>query len=189
MTVRDVLTFGEELSVPTDLVVLATGMVPRNLETLIDQLKLSRSEDGFLQEVHPKLRPVELAVNGIFVAGSCQAPMDISESAASGSAAAVKAAGLLTKGHIDLDPFRAVVDVELCHGEGKCAEVCQYQEAITLVDVGDGMQKHRKAQINSALCNGCGMCVAVCPHGAVQVAGWQLNQFDAMVDALVAEYP
>jgi heterodisulfide reductase subunit A len=104
VSVRDVLTFGEELRVPADLVVLATGMVPRNLDRLVEQLKLSRSEDGFLQEVHPKLRPVELAVHGVFVAGTCQAPMDISESSASGSAAAVKAAGLLTKGHIELDP-------------------------------------------------------------------------------------
>lgn len=188
VTVKDTLTFGEELDIPADLVVLATGMVPRNLDTLIHQLKLSRSADGFLQEIHPKLRPVELAVSGVFVAGTCQAPMDIAESCASGSAAASKAVALLSPGHIELDPFRARVDRNLCHGEGKCVEVCEPQKAITLVEVERGGETHRQAQVNSALCNGCGMCVAVCPHRAIEVDGWHLTQFDAMVDALVADY-
>jgi len=187
VTVRDTLTFGEELRMPADLVVLATGMVPRNLDVLIEQLKLSRSADGFLQEVHPKLRPVELAVSGVFVAGTCQAPMDVAESCASGSAAAAKVAALLGKGHIELDPFRARVDAERCRGEGKCAEVCRHQQAITLVEVG-GDGPTRRAEVNAALCNGCGMCVAACPNGAIEVDGWQLDQFDAMVDALVREY-
>jgi len=188
VTVRDTLTFGEEVEIPTDLVVLVTGMVPRNLDTLIDQLKLSRSADGFLQEVHPKLRPVELAVSGVFVAGACQAPMDITESCASGSAAAAKAAALLGKGHIELDPFRARVDADRCQGEGKCVDVCEHQKAIALVNAGPKGENRVRAEVNSMLCNGCGMCVAVCPHQAIQVDGWQMNQFDAMVDALVLEY-
>lgn len=188
VTVRDTLTFGEELEIPADLVVLATGMVPRNLDTLIDQLKLSRSADGFLQEVHPKLRPVELAVSGVFVAGTCQAPMDIAESCSSGSAAASKAAALLSCGQIDLDPFRARVDANRCRGEGGCVEVCEHQKAITLVETEEHGQTSRHAVVNSALCNGCGMCVAVCPHQAIEVDGWHLAQFDAMVDALVADY-
>jgi len=188
VSVKDTLTFGEELDIPADLVVLATGMVPRDLDTLIDQLKLSRSADGYLQEVHPKLRPVELAVSGVFVAGTCQAPMDIAESCTSGSAAASKAVALLSRGQIELDPFRARVDTDLCRGEGKCVEVCEHQKAVTLVEVERDGDKSRHAQINSALCNGCGMCVAVCPHQAIQVDGWLLPQFDAMVDALVADY-
>ena len=188
VSVRDTLTFGEELDIPADLVVLATGMVPRDLSTLIDQLKLSRSADGFLQEVHPKLRPVELAVSGVFVAGTCQAPMDIGESCASGSAAASKAVALLSSGQIELDPFRARVDTDLCCGEGKCVEVCEHQQAIALVEVERDGGTHPQAQVNSALCNGCGMCVAVCPHEAIQVDGWHLAQFDAMVNALVADY-
>lgn len=186
--VKDMLTFGEELEIPTDLVVLATGMAPRNLDTIIDRLKLSRSADGFLQEVHPKLRPVELAVSGVFAAGTCQAPMDIAESCSSGSAAAVKAAALLSRGHIELDPFRARVDRDRCRGEGKCAEACEHQKAITFVETASDGETSRYAQVNSALCNGCGMCVAACPHQAIQVAGWHLAQFDAIVDALVADY-
>jgi len=188
VTVRDTLTFGEEIEIPADLVVLVTGMIPRNLDTLIDQLKLSRSADVFLQEVHPKLRPVELAVNGVFVAGTCQAPMDISESCSSGSDAASKAIALLSRGHIELDPFRARVDTDRCRGEGKCAEACEHQKAISLIETGDDGETSRHAVVNSALCNGCGMCVAVCPHQAIQVDGWHLEQFDAMVDALVPDY-
>ncbi len=188
VTVRDTLTFGEEVEIPADLVVLATGMVPPDLGVLIDQLKLSRSADGFLQESHPKLQPVELAVRGVFVAGTCQAPMDISESCASASAAAAKVAALLGKGHIELDPFRARVDPDRCRGEGTCVDVCEHQKAIALVSIGEEGTKRKRAEVNSMLCNGCGMCVAVCPQQAIQVDGWQMNQFDAMVDALVQEY-
>ena len=187
--VRDTLTFGEELEVPADLVVLATGMVPRNIVKLIDMFKLPRSADGFLQEVHPKLRPVESAVEGVFLAGACQAPMDITESCASASAVAAKTAALLGKGQIELAPFVARVDTDLCRGDGKCEEECKYRHAIRLVETERDGRQTRIARVNPALCNGCGMCVAVCPHGAIQVDGWHLDQFEAMVDAIVADYP
>ncbi len=184
--VKDTLTFGEELEVPADLVVLATGMVPRNIDRLIEMLKLPRSADRFLQEVHPKLRPVELAVNGVFIAGTCQAPMDITESCAAASSVAAKTAALLGKGHIELDPFVARVNPELCRGEGKCVEECQYAQAVSLVERDVNGEKVKRAEVNAALCNGCGMCVAVCPHGAIQVEGWRLDQFEAMADAIAA---
>jgi len=183
--VKDLLTFGEELDVPADLLVLATGMIPGDIESLIGQLKIARSEDGFLQEVHPKLRPVEMAVGGVFVAGTCQAPMDILESCAAAGAAAAKASALLSQGTIKLDPFRARVDLDRCQGHGKCVEACAHQQAIQLIE-SDG-RPMPVAQVNLALCNGCGMCVPVCPTGAIQVAGWRLDQFEAMVDALVVE--
>jgi heterodisulfide reductase subunit A len=183
--VKDLLTFGEEVEVPADLVVLATGMVPRDNDGLIDQLKLARSEDGFFQEVHPKLRPVEMAVGGVFLAGTCQAPMDIQESCAAASAAAAKAGALLAHESIQLDPFRARVDPDRCHGHGKCIEACSHQRAIELVPTERNGRTVNIAQVNAALCNGCGMCVPVCPTGAIQVAGWRLDQFEAMVDALL----
>ena len=185
--VKDLLTFGEEIDVPADLVVLTTGMIPRNIENLIEQLKLARSEDGFLQEVHPKLRPVEMAVGGVFLAGTCQAPMDIRESCSAASAAAAKATALLSHETIELDPFRARVAPDLCRGHGKCAEACLHQRAIRLIEEERDGRTVTRAEVNSALCNGCGMCVPVCPTGAIQVDGWQLDQFDAMVDAMVAD--
>jgi len=185
--VKDLLTFGEELDVPADLVVLATGMLPRDIEDLIGHLKIARSEDGFLQEVHPKLRPVEMAVGGVFVAGTCQAPMDILESCAAAGAAAAKASALLSREVIELDPFRARVDVDRCQGHGKCVAACEHQRAIQLVPSERDGRTVSLAHVNSALCNGCGMCVPVCPTGAIQVAGWRLDQFEAMVDALVGD--
>ena len=185
--VKDLLTFGEEIDLPADLVVLGTGMVPGKIENLIDQLKLARSDDDFLQEVHPKLRPVEMAVGGVFLAGTCQAPMDIGESCSAASAAAAKAAALLSHETIELDPFRARIDPDLCQGHRDCADACRYQRAIRLIEEERDGQTVTRAEVNSALCNGCGMCVPVCPAGAIQVDGWRLDQFDAMVDALVAE--
>jgi heterodisulfide reductase subunit A len=186
--VKDTLAFGQELEVPADLVVLATGMVSRDISDLVKMLKLPRSADRFLQEVHPKLRPVELAVNGIFIAGTCQAPMDITESCAAASAAAVKAAALLGKGYIELDPFVAQVDLESCIADAKCLEECKYMTAVSLVEKEVNGKKKKFAAVNAALCGGCGMCAAVCPEGAIQVAGWRLDQFEAMTDALVADY-
>jgi len=186
--VKDTLTFGEELEVPADLVVLATGMMPRSISDLVGMLKLPRSADRFLQEVHPKLRPVELAVNGVLIAGTCQAPMDIGESCVAASAAAVKVAALLGTGHIQLDPFVAQVDLESCVGHAKCVEECKYMNAVSLVEQEVRGKIVKCAAVNAALCVGCGMCAAVCPEGAIQVEGWRMEQFEAMTDALVADY-
>ena len=77
---RDGLTWGEEVEAAVDLVVLAVGMQPADVSALVESLKLPVGADRFLQEVHPKLRPVELAVNGVLVAGTSQGPKDITES-------------------------------------------------------------------------------------------------------------
>jgi len=130
---------------------------------------------------------VEMAVGAVFVAGTCQAPMDIQESCAAAGAAAAKASALFSQGTIQLDPFRARVDPDRCRGHGKCVEACAYQRAVQLVESQRDGQTVTVAQVNSALCNGCGICVPVCPTGAIQVAGWRLDQFEAMVDALAAE--
>ena len=187
--VKDSLTFGEELSIPADLVVLSTGMVPHDIGNLVEILKLPRSSDGFLQEVHPKLRPVELAATGIMIAGTSQAPMDITESSAAAAAAAVKSSALLSAGEISLDPFVAQVDLEKCEGTGKCVEECPYEGAVELVEMEINGQKVKRAKVNAALCAGCGICVAVCPTRAIQVAGWRLDQYDAMIDAFTSDEP
>jgi len=188
--VKDTLTWGEEIEAPADLVVLASGMMPRDIRSLVDMLKLPRSADRFLQEVHPKLRPVELAVGGVLIAGACQAPMDITESCAAAGAAAVKASALLGEGQIELDPFVAVVDSSLCTGGEDCNAVCVPEcsalEAIRIVERRVGRRTKKVAEVNSALCNGCGMWVAVRPHRAIQVSGWKLDQFEAMVDAIAS---
>jgi heterodisulfide reductase subunit A len=179
--VKDTLTFGEELTAEVDLVVLAVGMEAQPITDLVEMMKLPTGMDGFLQEVHPKLRPVEVANNGILLAGTCQAPFDVSEAVAAAQAAAVKTAALLVKGYVELDPYVAEVDPERCSGNGLCQKVCPVEGAI---------QRHgaanSKAEVNPALCTGCGICVAECPEHAIDIKGWTLKQYEDMVDAIVA---
>jgi heterodisulfide reductase subunit A len=185
--VKDVLTFGEELEVPVDLVVLAVGQEPNNIADLVEKMKIPVGADRFLQEVHPKLRPVEVSVAGIFLAGTCQAPFDVGESCAAAAAAAVKSAAILTRGYVELDPFVAEVDLSKCTGTGACVEACLAEGALFMADMEVEGQKVQRAQVNPALCLGCGACVAVCPANAINVQGWTLKQYEAMVDMIVSD--
>jgi heterodisulfide reductase subunit A len=178
LRVNDTLTFGEELVAEVDLVVLGVGMEATPIASLVEMMKLPTGMDRFLQEVHPKLRPVEVANNGVLLAGTCQAPMDIGEACAAAQAAAAKAATLLGKGYVELDPYVAEVDRALCQGNGHCAKVCPVEGAVTVADAA--------AEINPALCTGCGICVAECPEGAINIKGWTLSQYEEMVDAILA---
>ena len=94
---RDLLTERAELAIPADLVVLVTGMVPRANEELVGVLKLPAGKDGFFNEIHPKLRPVETVVDGVLIAGACQGPKTSGESVASGLAAVTQSAAILKR--------------------------------------------------------------------------------------------
>ncbi len=187
---RDTLTFGAELEVPVDLVVLATAMEPGGAEQLVAMTKAPIGADGFLLEVHPKLRPVESAIPGILLAGTARGPMDITESTTSASAAAAKVATLLARDHVEMEPFVARVDPSRCTGSGSCVPACHYAGAIGLqeVELEDGVVAKR-AYVNPVACKGCGACVAACPNGAIDVQGWEIGQYLAMVDAITSEPP
>jgi len=186
--VTDYLTWGEELEVPVDLVVLAVGMMPSPIEDIIQLLKISPGADRFLAEVHPKLRPVETAVPGVMLAGTAQGPMNIQESCAAASAAAAKVAVLLSAGRVELEPYVAYVDPERCDGSGECVKVCCYEDAITLQTIpasGGNGSTMQKAVVTPANCAGCGSCVSACPNRAIDLQGWTLDQYDAMINALL----
>jgi heterodisulfide reductase subunit A len=187
--VTDHLTWGEEIEIPVDLVVLAGGVMPRMIDDLIKKLKISPGTDRFLLEVHPKLRPVETAVPGVILAGTAQGPMNIQESCASATAAAAKVSILLGQGRVELEPFVAHVNLDLCEGNGKCVEVCCYEDAIALETFSENGKEFKKAVITPANCVGCGVCVSACPTHAIDVQGWTLNQYNAMVDAITADLP
>jgi heterodisulfide reductase subunit A len=176
----DRLTFGEEIEVPVDLLVLATGLVARDMSRLVDLYRCSVGADRFLMEVHPKLRPVELAASGLFLAGSVQGPMDICESTAAAAAAAAKASALIAAGQIELDPFVAEVSAELCAGCRVCLNACPFS-AISR------NEEAAKAEVNPALCMGCGTCVAACPCNAIQQHGFNDDELRAELAALLAE--
>lgn len=185
--VKDTLTFGEDVEAPVDLVVLVTGVEPNNVSDLVEMMKLPVGTDRFLLEVHPKLRPVELPISGILLAGTCQAPMDVGEACNAAGAAAVKAAALLGRGYVELDPFVAQIDSDKCKGTGECVQACLSDGALNLVEMEVDGQTVKRAQVTPALCLGCGACVGVCPENAIEVAGWTLKQYEAMVDRIVAQ--
>jgi heterodisulfide reductase subunit A len=187
--VNDHLTNGESIEVPVDLVVLAVGFTPRPVEDLIELLKISPGNDRFLLEVHPKLRPVETAVPGVILAGTAQGPMNIQETVAAASAAAAKVGTLLGAGEVKLEPFVAKVDLEKCDGTGACVEVCEYEDAITLETMTVGGVEVHRAVVTPANCSGCGNCVSACPNRALDVQGWTLGQYEAMVDAITLDLP
>ena len=187
--IRDHLTWGEELEIPVDLVILAVGFMPREIGDLIEKLKISRGVDRFLAEVHPKLRPVETAVPGVILSGTAQGPMNIQETVAAASAAASKVATLLAAGQVKLEPFVAAVDLEKCDGTGACVEVCEYENAITLEMMSVNGVEVRRAAVSPANCSGCGNCVSACPNHAIDVQGWTVDQYNAMVDAIALDLP
>ncbi|MEA3501232.1 MAG: 4Fe-4S dicluster-binding protein, partial [Actinomycetota bacterium] len=179
VTVRDILTEGIELALDTDLVVLVTAMEPRENAALNNVLKLPVGLDGFFMEIHPKLRPVETVIDGVFIAGTAQAPRNSTESVASGLAATAKAAALLKKGYVELEPTIATVDPELCIWCDECVSACLYGSIDKVTIKGKEV-----AVVNEAVCKGSGACVPACPEGAIQLQGSTDQQVRAMIEAL-----
>jgi heterodisulfide reductase subunit A len=169
---------GELVEVPADLVVLAVGMVPRaDMGELAGLLKLSRSADGFFMEAHPKLRPVDTAMAGIYLAGCCQGPKDITDTISQARAAASAAMIPLMRGQVQIEAATSFVEEELCAGCGQCAQVCTYA-ALSLHPLRGVMT------VNPVLCQGCGACAAACPSGAINVHHFTFDQFMSQLDAL-----
>jgi heterodisulfide reductase subunit A len=185
--VKDYLTRGEKLEVPVDLVVLAVGITPRKVDDLIEMLKISRGNDRFLLEVHPKLRPVETAVPGVILAGTAQGPMNVQESCTAASAAAAKVSALLSQGEVELEPFVAKVNLDKCVGTGACIDACCYEDAIILKTITTNGRRVQRAVVTPANCVGCGNCVSACPNRAIDVQGWTLSQYEAMVEAITVD--
>jgi heterodisulfide reductase subunit A len=182
VVVQDLLSGGDEIGIEADLVVLVTGMTARPNDGLIQVLKLPLGSDRFYNEIHPKLRPVETVIDGVYIAGSCQGPKNAGESVVSALAAVAKAAALLVKGYIDLQPFVAFVQPEKCTWCGKCQPACPYG-AIEKAVYGD----KEVAQVVDILCKGCGACLPPCPLDATQLKGYTDEQMEAMIDVLARE--
>ncbi len=182
VAVQDLSTGGAEIGVPADLVVLVTGMTARANDNLTRVLKLPLGADRFYNEIHPKLRPVETIIDGVYIAGSCQGPKNAGESVVSALSTVAKAAALLIKGYVDLQPFVATVKPELCTWCGKCQPACPYS-AIEKVAYGD----KDVAKVVDVLCKGCGACLPVCPLDATQLKGYSDEQIEAMIDVLARE--
>jgi heterodisulfide reductase subunit A len=179
MLVGEDTLLGEPIELEADLVVLAVGMEPRDNASEVSQLlKLPRSADGFFLEAHPKLRPVDTAMGGVFLAGCCQGPKDIPDTIAQAKAAASSALIPLVRGSVPVESATAVVSEELCAGCGMCVDVCPYDAPA--LDVLWGVSR-----INPVLCKGCGACAVTCPSKAIRLQHFTAEQVLAQVDALV----
>jgi heterodisulfide reductase subunit A len=171
------------LELRPDLIVLANGLVPNDdLGRMTELFHVSRSTDGFLLEAHPKLRPLESAIAGIFLAGTCQGPKDIPDTVAQASGTASKAIDLLGSGEIELEPLKAVVDSELCSGCHICESMCPFI-AIEMKTETVNAEGKLKATVIEALCQGCGLCVPACPTNAIRMRHYANEQVLAQVRA------
>lgn len=180
--VKDTLTRREELEIAADLVVLVTGMLPRENAELINILKVPVDRNGFFKEIHPKLRPVETVMDGLFIAGAAQSPRLIGEAVSSALAAVSKCGALLKKGYVDLEPMIAVVKTDKCTGCNACLGVCPYQAIEKTVC--DGRDQ---VTVIPFSCKGCGACVPLCPEDALDVKGYTDEQMTAAITALAQE--
>ncbi|MEW5721345.1 MAG: 4Fe-4S dicluster domain-containing protein, partial [Chloroflexota bacterium] len=115
--------------------------------------------------------------------------MNIQESCAAAQAAASKVAVLLSRGQVELEPYVARVDVTRCQGSGDCVRVCPQQDAIHLENFSQNGSTYQRAVVTPANCNGCGVCVSACPSRAIDVQGWRLDEFEAMVQAIGEDVP
>ncbi|MBI2263853.1 MAG: CoB--CoM heterodisulfide reductase iron-sulfur subunit A family protein, partial [Armatimonadetes bacterium] len=179
VTVRSPL-LSTDIEIPSDLTVLAVGMVPRSgdMTLLSDFLKIPRSEDGFAMEKHPELGPVETTSDGVFVCGVLQGAKDIPDSTAQAGAAAAKAFSLVRQGTITMEPLFCTVDETRCLGCGRCVEICPFH-APKLEGNGDG---RLTSEIHQVLCKGCGACAVSCPTGAISPNHFTDDQIFSMIE-------
>lgn len=159
-----------------DLVVLANGMgLSKASENIADNLKLAKSDDGFFKEAHPKYRPVDTLIEGVFLAGAAQGPKDIPDAVTQASAAAGRVLATLAQKEFKIDPVLAFVHQDICDGCQKCLKVCPKQAIFLNAD--------SKAEVNEALCLGCGSCLASCPVEAIDLNYYTNKQMYAQIAA------
>ena len=182
---------GKAVEVRADLVVLATAMQPQHdAKDLARKLGISTDQYNWFSEAHPKLKPVEVLTDGIYLAGACQYPKDIPDTVAQASGAASKAIGLFSKDAIKSEPMIAYIYEDTCVGCGLCVDVCPFT-AIELVEVVDKERSTRDnqvvktvARINEGVCKGCGTCSAACRSLSARLRGFEGSGILAQIDAL-----
>ncbi len=180
------ISVGVQVEIEADLVVLATAVQPRQgADTLAQKLGISYDKYNFYSEAHAKLRPVECATAGIYLAGACQGPKDIPDTVSQASAAAAKVMTLFSRDELEREPIVAKVNEKNCVACFYCKKVCPYG-AVEEKEIMDrnGNLIRVVAYVNPGVCGGCGTCQATCPSKSVELDGYTDEQIVAMIEAL-----
>lgn len=168
------------IELESDIVVLSTATIPsEGTSELAQKLGIDIGPEGFLKELHPKLKPVNSKIEGIFICGAAQGPKDIPDSIAQASAAAARANIPLAKGYVIIDLMVADVNKELCTACAICVDVCPFAAL-------EMNEEENVAEVNPLKCKGCGTCCGACPTGAIQLAHYRDDQIIAQVKGILA---
>ncbi len=170
---------GRSLQVSADLLALSAGMVAEDTEELASIVKLARTAEGHFMEAHVKLRPVDMATEGIFVCGTAHSPKLLHESISQAFAAASRATTFLSQPQLTLSAVTAKVETDLCASCLICVRSCPYQ--VPRINE-DGV-----SEIDVALCHGCGVCAAECPAKAIELSWYEDVQIMSKIDALLED--
>ncbi len=177
---------GEDIEIPADILALSVGVAPADNLKLSNIIKAPLTGDGFFLEAHAKLKPVEVAVDGVYLAGHAHGPKTLDESIAQAKAAAGKACIPLAKGKVSVAPIVSKVDKDACIGCGLCESLCPYK-AIQLIKI----DKKKKAETITASCKGCGICASHCPTLAISMGGFTdeaiMSQIHAFAESINKE--
>lgn len=185
--VRDT-SLGRDFVFNPDRLVLSMPVVPRaDARELAAMFKVSTGADGYFLEAHVKLRPVDFATDGIFMAGMVQYPKLLDEAVIQAQAAAARAARILSRDTITAGGRVAVVDPAKCTGCLTCVRICPFNVPVIQASHGGVGGILGAAYIEAAVCQGCGSCAAECPACAIQLMDYTDEQIDAMVSALFDE--
>ncbi len=172
---------GNKLEIEADFVALAAAIVPAaGSKETAQQFKVSLGQDGFFQEAHVKLRPVEFAADGVYLCGMAHYPKHITETINQAYGAAGRVLTLLSHDTVVASGSVCEVNEKKCMGCGTCAAVCTYG-SIEMRKTANGM----KAIVNPILCKGDGLCNAKCPTGAIQLKHFTDKGLLAQIDAMV----
>ena len=170
---------------PDNLVLASATRANPDNKALAPMLKVPLIKEGYFLEAHMKLRPVDFATEGVFLAGTAHSPKFIDESISQALGAVARAVTILSKDKLEAEGIIAMASEDLCDGCGICQPICEYK-AIDIV-AHPKFKDKKFAEINIGLCKGCGACVGACPAGALTQKGYKDNQIIAMIDAALEE--
>jgi len=178
VTVKDHV-LQRDIEIRSDILALSAGVQPIGSEEIGRKMKLNANGEGYFLEAHVKLRPVDMASDGVFLCGTAHGPKLISETIVQANAAASRAVTFLSKDQIKLSAIKAEVFPDHCVKCLTCVRSCPFEVPTFDVDKGEIV-------IDPALCQGCGVCACVCPRQTINLNNYEDNQITCEIETLLA---